>query len=127
MKKQQGITLSGFIGFAIIICVMGLMAMKIVPVYINHYRVSHALKSLQSLPKSELGQSPVMVAQYLRSKVASQLYVNNIRTVKSKDIKISYKRNKYTLSLSYEVRKPFFANMTLLFDFKTKVEVTSGE
>lgn len=125
MKKQAGVTLIGFIFFAIAICVLGLLAMRIAPVYINHYRVVHAAKSLRSLPKSVLSQSPIMVASTLRNKLTSQLYVNGIKSVKAKNIKIKYKSNKYSVMVNYEVKKPLFYNMTLLFDFNTKVDIHS--
>lgn len=123
MEKQSGVTLIGFIFFAVCICVLGLLAMRVLPVYIKHYYVIHAAQALRDLPKEELNQEPMIVAEYLRTKLVSQLYLNEIRFLKPKNIKIQRDRKVYTIQIQYEVKQHLIYNVTLLFDFDTTVEV----
>lgn len=123
MKKQSGVTLIGFVFFAVCICVLGLLVLRIVPVYIKHYYVVHAAQSLRELPKDELDHDPMLVSQYLRTKLRLQLYTNEVRFIKPKQIKIRRERKAFTVQIKYEVRQHLVYNVTLLFDFDTKVEV----
>jgi hypothetical protein len=123
MRKHNGVTLIGFIFFAVCICILGLLVLRIAPVYIKHYYVVHAAQSLRSLPKADLNREPIVVAQFLRTKLISQLYVNEIRHIKPKEIKIKRTRKSFDIEIKYEVRQPLVYNITLLFDFDTKVEV----
>lgn len=123
MKKQSGVTLIGFVFFAICICVLGLLTMRVLPVYIKHYYVFHAANALRDLPKEDLNKEPMVVAQYLRTKVVSQLYLNEIRFIKPQDIKIRREKKAFTIQIQYEVKQHLIYNVTLLFDFDTKVEV----
>ncbi len=126
MKSIRGMSLSSFLAFAVVTCILGLSAMKIAPVYFNHYRVNHALEKLKSIPKSDLNQSPVMVAKLFREQLAKQFYINGVRDIKSKDIHISFHEHYYAVDVEYELRRHFFANITMLFEFHASVEVTSG-
>lgn len=123
MKKHQGVTLIGFIFFAVCICILGLLVIRIAPVYIKHFNVVHAAQALRTLNKEELNKDPLLVADYLRARLTQQLYVNEIRYIKKKDVKIKRTKDAYVVDIQYEVKKHLIYNVTLLFDFKTKVEV----
>lgn len=122
-QNQKGITLIGFIFTAIVICVFGVLAMRITPVYIKHYEVLHAAKALRSLPKDDLQGPPGQVKYLLHSKLMNQLYVNMIHEVKRKNVNISYKRKKYVININYQTERPLIYNIRLLFDFKSSIEV----
>ena len=90
-KKQQGITLIGFVLMAALVSTIGLIALKVVPVYINHFSIIKSIKDLNTLPKSELRQSPAAAAAYLKEYLSRKLYINEIRFINKKDMKIKRK------------------------------------
>lgn len=123
LKKSQGVTLTGFIFFAFAVCLLGVFFMRVTPVYIQHYQVLHAAKSLKELPKDDLSGPPTQVRQLLYSKLLNQLYVNMIETVKAKNINVLYKRDKYIITIKYQEERPLFYNIHLKFYFDSQVEV----
>ena len=122
-QGNRGITLISFIFFAVALCALGVLAMRITPVYIKHYEVLHAAKALRALPADDLKGPPGQVKYMLRSKLMNQLYVNMIHEVKAKDIKVIYKRKKYLIKIKYQTERPLIYNMRLLFDFDSEIEV----
>ncbi len=123
LRSSRGITLTGFIVFALVTCLVGVFLMRVTPVYIQHYQVMHAAKALKDLPEADLNAPPVQVRQLLYSKLLNQLYVNMIEDVNTKNIKIHYKRKKYLIIIKYQVERPLFYNIHLKFYFDSTVEV----
>ncbi len=123
-KHQQGISLSGFIYLAIVLCVFGLLAMRIVPVYMDHYSIVHAAKSARTLPKSELKRPPAQAIKYLRTKIIPQLQINGFNHFKESDIKIKHTKTGYRINIPYTVKKKLIANIELLFTFDPVIEIT---
>lgn len=122
-QYQKGISLSGFITFAIVLCVFGLLAIRIVPVYLDHYSIVHALKSVRTLPKSELKKPPVVARKYILTKVIPQLQINGFNQFLEKDVKIKRLKKGYNIRLPYTVKRKLIGNIELLFTFDPEVEV----
>ncbi len=123
-RKQQGITLIGFVLAAGFVVVMGMIALKVIPVYINYFSVTKSIKDLNSLPKSDLQQSPEAGRAYLREYLSRKLYINEIRFIKKKDMKIKRKRKVYVVSVPYTVEKKLVSNVYLIFKFNPSYEVS---
>lgn len=69
-KRPKGITLIGFVMAAALFCVFGLIGLKVIPVYINHYSVISSIKHLRTLDKGPLNQSPAAAIAYLKEYLA---------------------------------------------------------
>jgi hypothetical protein len=123
-RKQQGISLIGFVFAAVFVVVMGMIAFKVIPVYINYFAVTKSIKDLNALPKSELQQSPSAGRAYLREYLSRKLYINEIRFIKKKDMKIKRKRKVYVVSVPYTVEKKLVSNVYLIFKFNPSYEVS---
>lgn len=123
-RKQQGISLIGFIFMAALVSVCGLIALKVIPVYLNHFAIVRSIKDLQSLPKAELKQSPAAGQAYLKEYLSRKLYINEIRFISKKDMKIKRKRKAYLVSVPYTVEKKLLSNVFLVFKFNPTYEVS---
>jgi len=121
--KQRGITLAGFLGFGFLIAVFGLLLMRVAPVYIQHYTVIQSAKALRSLPAQQLLGAPAVVRMQLKDKLTSQLHINGIDHVKSKNIQVKPIKNAYRISIVYDVKVPLVSNIELLFHFNSIVKV----
>lgn len=124
MRKQQGITLIGMLLTMAVVVIAGIVVMRVVPVYLEHYAVVTSLASLNKLPPTEFSLDPASNANILRSKLINQLYVNSIESIKPEEIKIIPNgEGKFSISVKYEVTRPLVGNIRLLFDFQASQEV----
>lgn len=125
MKKQSGITILGFIFFAIIFVVFSIITMKLVPIYIDNFYIRSAAKSLNELPDSALSGNPYQVTQTLIEKMQNQLAINEVRHLTRKDIKVDYHQNHYTVSIQYTRKVKLFGNLSAVVDFNEVQTVKS--
>ena len=123
LTKQYGITLAGFLGFAFLVCVLGLLVMRIAPVYMQHYTVVRSAKALRQLPNEQLSGAPAVVRLHLLDKLNRQLHINGIDYIKPKNIQIKIIKNGYRIRIKYDVKVALISNIELLFHFNSIVKV----
>lgn len=124
MRKYQGITLIGMLLTMAIVIIAGVVAMRIVPVYIQYYEVKTSLQALDQIPSTEFSTDPAANSGILKTKLLNQLYVNSIESITAEQIVIQPNgENKFKISVKYRVTKPLVANISLLFDFTAYQEV----
>lgn len=125
MRKYRGITLIGMLLTMATVIIAGIVVMRIVPVYLENYEVSHSIKALNTLPATEFSADTAANAEVLRSKLLYQLYINGIEYITPEQITIVPNgENKFTVTIKYRVIKSLVANASLLFIFNTSQEVT---
>mgnify|MGYP005998969163 CR=1 FL=1 len=124
LGKQKGISMIGFLLAAVCVIAMGIVAMKVIPVYISHYAITKSMKQLDTLPKAELQHSPQMGRAYLREYLSRKLYINEIRFITKKQMQVKRKRKVYVVSVPYTVEKKLLSNVYLVFKFNPSYEVT---
>ncbi|AHE66499.1 hypothetical protein Loa_00940 [Legionella oakridgensis ATCC 33761 = DSM 21215] len=78
MHRQQGMTLIGMVLTMAIVIIVGVVLMRVVSVYIQHYSVTNSISALNRIPRSELSVDPSTTAQILKDRLLNQLYVNGI-------------------------------------------------
>ena len=120
IKKQNGITLIGFIfvlSFAIFISYIG---MKIGPIYMEYYSVVSAMNGVAS-ERGSANLSPYDI----RVRVLNRLYVSySADNVKEQHIKL-VRRNGVNLRIAYEVRKPVIGNLDVIAKFDKSVRLSN--
>ncbi len=127
MKKLQGITLIGMLLTMVVVVCVGLVALRVVPVYIQHYSIVESIVALNRIPLTEFSDDPASNANILKTKLLNQLYVNSIESIPPEAIQIIPKGpNQFEISTKYKVISPLVGNVSLLFRFSTKKEVKLG-
>lgn len=127
MQQQKGMTLIGMVLTLTIVILAGIMLMRIVPVYLNHYSVTKSIDALAHIPKEDLSADPTATARLLKTRLMNQFYVNGIYDIKAKQVTLLPDRKKpgiYDVSLAYKVTKPLVGNIRLLFEFDVKKEIS---
>ncbi len=123
MRNYQGMTLIGMVLTMAVVVMVGILVMRVVPVYLEHYSILSSISALEKLPASEFSTDPLANAHVLQDKLANQLYVNSI-VLPPEDIKIVPKgENRFLITIKYQVIKSLFANASLLFVFDESQEV----
>jgi hypothetical protein len=119
-KKQQGMTLISMACIAIVVISMFLMALNIVPIYMDHGKVTGALDSIKSNPEAK-GDTP----DQLKVRLFKILNINNIDGLFSnEDVAINRQDDgSTTIHLKYEVTKKLVGNASILVEFDDTVSI----
>lgn len=116
-RRQSGITAIGFLILASLFGVVGFAGLKLVPMYIQNMRLNTVLEDV----RDELdGKNSTPGA--IRVAVGKRFDVEGI-TLPRENVKIDQVRNGYQLSIQYENRAPFIADIWFLVAFDKQVEI----
>jgi Tfp pilus assembly protein PilE len=109
-QEQSGVTLMGlFIALGIII-VVALLAMKLVPAYMEYATAKNAI---DAIARERNAQSP----QEVRRAVEARAAIDNITAVKPADLEISKDGAGMAIGFAYRREVPLFANLGVYIDF----------
>ncbi|HET6724459.1 MAG TPA: DUF4845 domain-containing protein [Gammaproteobacteria bacterium] len=115
--SQRGMSLISGLLIAIIVGFIGLIAVRLFPVYYDYFVVSSVFNHIESDAR---GKSPAAI----RETIERRFEVNEVNVVSIKDVKITPARGGGSdVSLHYEERVPFLANLGLVATFDKQVEV----
>lgn len=127
MHKQQGMTVIGMMLVAAVVVMLGVIAMRIIPVYMEHYTIVHALESLSDTPSEELTDNPMSNIAVLKTRFNRQLDVSSVYDFKPDEFAITPAGpGVYKVILKYQVLKPFVSNIQFLIKFDDEKEVSVG-
>jgi hypothetical protein len=115
---QAGITALGFLCLATLVGVVGLAAMKVMPMYIKNMRMDTILDDVQ---REMSGGAPT--PQSIRNELARRFSVEDV-DLDIDSMKITQSKNGYTLRVQYEERAPYVADIYLLVAYDKQVEIT---
>ncbi len=114
LKKQKGMTFLGFIIVAAIALSLLLVAMKIVPDYMEFSSVKKTIKAIGDDPNFNS-----MTKQEIRTSFDKRADINYVTVVNGKDVVISKDPSgRKVVSIEYEVVRPLALNLSALMDFK---------
>lgn len=116
MKKmtnsQRGISFVGFIMMAVGIILVAILGLKVVPPYVHSFQIAQILKSISVDPAMQSAS-----IKEIRESYAKRASINYITDISADEIEIAKDGAYLTLSVSYSVRIPLIANITLLLEF----------
>lgn len=112
MRKQKGITLSGFLLWAIVLVFFGLMGLKVGPAYFEYMAIQKQLKAIVNDPGR-----PVNSLRDAQIAFSSRATVENITSMDVTNLELTKDGARVTLSASYTTCVPLIANMRACMDF----------
>ncbi len=112
MRREQGLTLTGFMITAVIVVFILLFAFKIGPVYFEYFSLQKQLKALASDPVARSPNRRELEAAY-----TSRATVENITAIGAGDISITKNGDEVELSAEYSKKVPLFGNLSACMDF----------
>lgn len=119
IKKQQGLSIIGFIIVLALAVFVSYLGMRIVPLYMEYYSVVSALNGVAS-ERGSARLSPYDI----KVKVLNRLYVSYSQNVKESHIKIT-RGNGVNLRVKYEVRTPIMGNLDVIARFDKSVKLSN--
>ena len=124
MKKQKGMTLIGFIFVLIIAAFFALMAMRLVPSYIEYFGVVKSMNQIASEPGSAT-KSISEIRGELNFKGSFQ-YVDDATLSQAQAVRIDRSRGKANLVVDYNKKIPFIYNIAFLVHFSKTVPLSGA-
>lgn len=114
-NEQSG---KAIIAWIVVLAVTTLIALRLLPIYIEAAGVRSSLKGLETA--TEDGGVSVRA---IRAGLQKRFDINNIDSVQPEDISIVRERGVFVINIDYEVRVPFVANVDFIVSFENSVEV----
>ena len=122
MHKQRGVSMLGFMLIAVAVIIIAMLAMKLVPAYIEFFSVKKILNSM-----GQDAETKSMSNIEIRSSFSKRANVGYVTVVKPEDLSIDRSGGKMVISTEYEYRTPLVANISLVVDFKATSDTASIE
>jgi hypothetical protein len=102
---------------AVLVGVVGLAAIKIVPMYIADMRLAKALEGI-----SEDLNGKEVTAQSIQYALAKRFSVDDVELPKDA-VKVAQSKNGYSVRIQYENRAPYMGDLWLMIVFDKQVEI----
>ena len=118
LSRQKGMTAIGWLIVLFLIGFFVLVILRLAPTFMEYYKIVTALSSLSNEPGLERKSRPD-----IRKLLHRRLDVNDVKTIKSKDVKLESGHQGLMASVKYSEQVPFLANIELLVHFEKSVPV----
>lgn len=118
VRKQRGMTLIGWVIVLAIIGVFATAALKILPIYLENYKISSVLAGL----KSEFSGKDAS-REDIRGYLSRRFDVESIRAIKTKDVEIKAQGDSFRVRVNYDSRTTFIGNLDFIVTMDKAVEV----
>ena len=117
IRRESGLTLIGFLIVLVMILFFVYAGMRVVPMYLEYHALGNALQTLKDDPKSK-SMPPQKIKQRIQTSLWAS-YAND--NIKKEHMHISKKSDGINIRVTYEVRKPFLGNISLVGSFEKSV------
>lgn len=118
LAQQSGMTLISWVVVIAFLGFQGVMAMNIVPVYLNDASVKSVVSSLAD--DSDIKSS---TTRKIKDKILTKLKINNIYDIKPDNIVVKKGRQGVMITIEYEPRGTLVGNLEYIVTFKHEVLV----
>jgi len=117
VRKQNGLTLIGFIIVLGIVLFFAYAGMRIIPMYLEYHALINAMDKLADDPMSKS-----MPAHKIKQSIQMSLWASYAsNNIKNEHIRISKKSDGVNVRVAYEVREEFLGNIDLVGSFDRTV------
>jgi len=117
-RRQQGITGLAMALILVMVAFIALIALRLVPIYIEHFSVSsHLTQLLADLRKSTMSDKEII------DTLEKRFDIDDVKHVTKDDITIDRDGGPIKVKIEYEVRTPAMGNVDMVVSFYDEVEV----
>ncbi len=119
LKRQNGMTA---IGWMIVLALIGffvLLALRMVPAYLEYYKIVAALESLEE----ERG-SALVTKQTIRKLLGRRFDINYVTAITPRQVSIKQSGAYYVVTAKYEARERLAGNVSVVMEFHKMVRVS---
>ena len=120
IHRQRGMTPIGWIFVFLLIAFFTLVALKLVPIYLDSFTITSVI--------TDLKKEPGIGAKTPREVVAiieKRLDINMVEGITTDDIFVEKVGDTMTISAEYEIREKMLGNVDVIISFNKTVEVSA--
>lgn len=121
LKKQKGMTLTGWMTVIALILFFAMLGMKIGPIYLENLTVKDVVESLKDEPLITKRSS-----SQVKSMIMKRLNINSVYDLKSDNVTVKKSPGIMKVSIDYQVQKKLVGNMDILVTFSDEIELISN-
>ncbi len=121
-QKQTGMTAIAWLGVIALILMFVLLALKLLPIYLDSFEVGSVLSDIKNEP-NVANMTPLMITRT----IMKRLDINMVDDVSKDDIYFDNVGKKRTVEIDYEVRKNLMGNVDLVVHFQKTVTIPAPE
>ena len=118
MHKQKGLTFISWLIILGIVLFNGILALNIVPVYINDHSVKTLMRNLE-MDSTVRGKT----AKDLKRTITKRLRINNVYSVTKEHISVKKAKTGYLIRIEYEPRGKLIGNLDYIVTFKHEATI----
>ena len=121
IKTQRGWTIWSLLGVGFLIVVVALLFMKLMPVYLDNYKLEEAMASIAEDPRA-----PDWNKRQIVQEMTNILYIDYGHDIVdlNKALTLAKENEHKYIRVEYEVVVPLAFNLSALVDFDNQVEIT---
>jgi hypothetical protein len=112
MKRQRGVTFVGMVFIAGLIVFGAIVALKLVPAYIEYATVTNHLRELARAEGRSGNPAEIMAAFRKRAQI------DDIRAVSAEDLSVERDGNDVLITAAYSTKIKLFGNLSACIDFE---------
>ena len=111
-SKQRGVSFSGLLAWVVVLIFLAIGGMKLIPAYIENAKINKIFNTIANDPEMQTA-----TPKAVRESYSKRTQIDDVKVVDPNDIDIVKNASGLSLSVSYQVKVPLFANVSLLLDF----------
>jgi Domain of unknown function (DUF4845) len=108
--RQDGVTLSGLFIWLFILVILALLAMKLIPSYMEYRTAKNAI---QAIARERQTSTPPEV----RRAFDARAQIDDITAIKGSDLDVTKDASGVVIAFAYRKEVPLFANLGVYIDF----------
>jgi len=108
-RRQRGMTVIGMLLLIIVIAFVALIAMKVVPMYVQYFSIKSTIESIRKEP-----QVAQMSAQDIQNAIQKRFDIGYVDNIMARDFKIRNDRNGRVLDLVYQDERTLFYGLSVV-------------
>ncbi len=113
MKRERGLTMTGFLTWSVVIVLTAFIMFKLLPFYLEYFYVQ---KAVDGVAKDLDLQTAT--PKEVRSSFEKRAMIDNINAIRGEDLEIIKEGNSAVVNVSYSVKVPLVANIAACIDFQ---------
>jgi hypothetical protein len=112
MYRQTGVTLSGFLMWAVLLIVIALLGFRIGPPYVESFTIKKQLQAIGSDPALRSGSRREIEDAFMKRSM-----IEDMSSITPKDLVITKEGDGVVISAEYTVCRPVVSNLRACMDF----------
>jgi len=120
LKKQDGMSTVGRIFFIGLMIAVAIPGMKIIPIYMNNFKIHNALKKMES---DVAAQTALITPAKIRQNLLDRFALQQMPEITPEDITVTQFRDKITVRITHRYKERLYRDRFFTLDIDKTAEI----